>query len=170
MTERFIALTQGLSTLIDTHSREGLLDGPKWFAHKPSPRSSWYAARKVVASTNSGVRIQYMHRLLMGEPADQQVDHRNGDSLDNRISNLRLASNTENSRNARLGKNNTSGYKGVTWDASRQQWRAQIMVNKKNLFLGRFDNTEESALAYNQAALHYHGEFAVLNTIQRKDS
>jgi hypothetical protein len=65
-------------------------------------------------------------------------------------------------------KNNTSGFKGVTWDKSRSKWKAHIHIERKIKNLGRFDSPEEAAIAYNEAALKYFGEFAFLNTIPHK--
>ena len=64
-------------------------------------------------------------------------------------------------------KNNTSGYKGVTYRKSRNCWEARIMLNGKTVYTGCFDNKEEAALAYNKVAIKYHGEFAKINIIQR---
>lgn len=107
-----------------------------------------------------------MHRIILGRILDRELqskektDHINGDRLDNRRCNLRLATHAENMQNCRLRNDNTSGYKGVSWDTSKNKWIAQIMVNKKNKYLGRFDTPEEGHEAYKKAALLYYGEFA----------
>ena len=58
---------------------------------------------------------------------------------------------------------NSSGYKGVTWDLSRKKWKAQLMVNRKNIFQMRFDDKLDAARAYDKAAKHYFGDFALPN-------
>lgn len=104
-----------------------------------------------------------MSRLLMGNP-DKTVDHINGNTRDNRRFNLRLATLTENVRNAVIPKNNTSGYKGVSWDKKANKYSAYISPNRKHIFLGYYQKAKDAAVAYNNAAIKYFGEFAKLNT------
>jgi hypothetical protein len=77
--------------------------------------------------------------------------------------NLHLANHAENSRNARLYTNNTSGYKGVSWHKRSRQWQARITLDRKSRYLGCFATREEAARAYDAAARELHGEFARLN-------
>lgn len=94
------------------------------------------------------------------------IDHINGDSLDNRLANLRLASHKENIRNrANKNKNNTSGYTGVFWDKSKNKWLASIKIDGRNKYLGRYLEKRDAAVAYNNAALEFFGEYASLNNI-----
>jgi hypothetical protein len=76
------------------------------------------------------------------------------------VSNLREATNAQNQYNRGANKNNTSGYKGVYWDKPRKKWRAQIMHNKKTVFLGHFNDTKDAAVAYAEGAKRYAREFA----------
>jgi hypothetical protein len=87
-------------------------------------------------------------------------DHINGDSLDNRIFNLREATTAGNSQNCRKPKNNTSGIKGVSWHKKDKRWQAQIRVNYKPYYCGNFKTLEEAALAVAQKRQELHGEFA----------
>ena len=105
----------------------------------------------------------YMHRLLLNVGA-KQVDHINGNTLDNRRSNLRPSTIAENRRNKGPKSENTSGYKGVT--KRKNKWIAQISANGTGYYLGIFDNKESAAKAYNKAATQLHGEFAKLNKIR----
>lgn len=110
-----------------------------------------------------------MHRVILerklGRELDkfERSDHVNGNGLDNRRSNLRVATMMQNMWNQRLSKNNTSGYKGVYLLKKDGLWRAQIMVNRKAIFLGDHIIPEDAARAYDKAAKQYHGEFARLN-------
>ena len=88
------------------------------------------------------------------------IDHINGNSLDNRIENLREATQSLNNANSKLAKSNTSGIKGVTWRKDTKKWAAQIMKDKKNYSLGSFQNIEDAATAYRIAAEKLFGEFA----------
>jgi len=120
----------------------------------------------VVAKCNESNKVVYMHRLIMGKPESKCVDHINGDKTDNRRCNLRLCNKGQNLRNTpkRVGEY-TSEYKGVHFDKSRKKWKAEITVDYKNKYLGRFDTPIEAAIAYNHAALIYFGEFAQLNKL-----
>jgi hypothetical protein len=105
-----------------------------------------------------------MHREIMGAPDGVEVDHRDGDSLNNRRSNLRLATRQQNAcnvRSARMCK--SSQYKGVCWCAPKSAWRATIVVNKKQRHLGMFEDEAAAARAYDAAAQELHGDFARLN-------
>jgi hypothetical protein len=104
----------------------------------------------------------YMHRFLMNEP-NSIVDHINGNTLDNRKLNLRICTHAENMRNVSKKTKNTSGYKGVFWEKGK--WKVQLKYNYKSIHLGRFNNKIDAALAYNQAAIKYYGEFAQLNKV-----
>ncbi len=101
----------------------------------------------------------------MGFPDGKQVDHINGNPLDNRRENLRICENAENNRNKGLTKASTSGYKGVSLYKRSGTWRAYIVTNYKQKHLGTFDNPIDAAKAYNVAAIKFHGEFARLNDI-----
>ncbi|MFD0710604.1 HNH endonuclease [Paenibacillus sp. GCM10027626] len=111
-----------------------------------------------------------MHREIMQARENQFIDHINGNRLDNRKSNLRFATRGQNAMNS-AGRNGLSGYKGVFLNktAKNPSWRALIRVNRKSIHLGCFPTKEEAALAYNAAAIKYHGEFARLNKIERHE-
>lgn len=108
----------------------------------------------------------YAHRVAWamhhGEwpPDDYDVDHVNGNRADNSAANLRLATRSQNIANSRRSRVNTSGAKGVTWNARDKVWQAQIRVNGKRIALGRYQHLETAADAYRAAASKYFGDFA----------
>jgi hypothetical protein len=106
-----------------------------------------------------------MHRLILSlEHGDaRQIDHADGNGLNNQKSNLRFATHAENQWNRRPRLGVTSHFKGVSWYPSKKRWKAMIQANGKRIYLGLFKNEEGAAHAYNEAALKYHGEFAWLN-------
>lgn len=153
-----IKLTKGKFAIVDDEDFE-FLNQFRWHFGKSVSRTEYIR-------TESGIvpRVILMHRFIMGvNDSKVEVDHINHDKLDNRRSNLRLCNRMENGRNRRKGKNNTSGYKGVTWDKERGKWKASIESMNKVKHLGRFDNPEEAALAYDKAAIMMYGDFACLN-------
>lgn len=103
------------------------------------------------------------HRVIMSAPSGMQVDHINGNTLDNRRCNLRICTSAENGRNRKPRKGGSSGYKGVCWNKPAQKWQARIMVGGKSISLGYFDDEVEAARAYDAAACEFHGDFARLN-------
>ena len=117
---------------------------------------------------NSRKRI-LMHRLIVDAPAGRQVDHKNRDvpdyGLDNRRSNLRVCTWSQNQANRGLSKSNRSGFRGVSFHKREGKWRAEICVNGVRHSLGVFDSAIEAAKAWNTAAIKHFGEFAYLNPI-----
>ena len=110
-------------------------------------------------------RIEYRaHRLawlyVYGDWPLIQIDHINGIKDDNRMSNLRLATRSQNSRNSKVSKNNKCGLKGVCFEKYTGRWKAQIYFDGQNRNLGRFNTKESAHAAYIMAALKHHGEFA----------
>lgn len=116
------------------------------------------------AYVNIGGQSLQAHRVVWarehGEWPPIQVDHINGVRTDNRPSNLRLATNTQNMQNSGVTVKSKSGVKGVHWCKDKKKWGAWICVNKKRMGLGRYKTIEEAAAAYAAAAHKYFGEFA----------
>lgn len=109
-----------------------------------------------------------LHRMILNPHPGMVVDHINGNPSDCRKINLRIGSQRQNSYNTRLGKNNQTGYKGVSLDRCRKKYAGCICVSGKTKHLGRYRTKEEAADAYDQAASFYFGEFAFLNSEIRK--
>lgn len=123
----------------------------------------WYVNNVGYAMNDSYPR-KSMHRLVMGFPKGN-VDHINGNKLDNRLSNLRICNQSQNMANSPKRITNKSGYKGFSWNKKYSKWEAYMTKNYKHIFLGYFDDKKEAARAYNKAALEHFGEFSKLNII-----
>jgi hypothetical protein len=121
-----------------------------------------YAAHNVKADGSLMVQVR-LHREIMQPTNGLLVDHRNGNGLDNRRANLRLATHTQNMHNCRKRKNATSQFIGVCLDKKRKLWESTITSNGKKIYLGRFKTEIDAARAYDEAALKYHKDFARLN-------
>lgn len=104
-----------------------------------------------------------LHQIILKKRKGYNIDHIDGDILNNRKSNLRYCSQAQNSRNSAIPKNNISGYKGVM--RRKNRWCSRIKYNYKGIHLGMYDSKIEAAKAYNKAAIKYFGEFARLNII-----
>lgn len=150
-----VPLTQGKVALVDDEDYEHLALF-NWYCH------SGYAARMMPRGRRRPARV-FMHHVLLPTPSGMFIDHANGNRLDNRRCNLRLATKAENNRNVQRKRNNRSGYKGVWWRVRYQKWEAGIRVNGRLKFLGYFDAPDIAARAYDQAARRLFGEFAMTN-------
>lgn len=146
-----IALTQGKVTLVDLEDFT-LLSQFKWHLSNVGYACRSYKNKKC-----------YMHRLITNAPDGMDVDHINGNKLDNRRSNLRVVTRSQNMANLKSARSK-SGYKGVVWNAALKKWQAQIKVNYKNHSLGYFITAIEAANAYDAAALAHFGNCASLNS------
>jgi hypothetical protein len=153
---RLIPLSQGYWTLVDVADYDWLRE-LKW--HVNGRQGEFlYAFHSV--SRKSPVK---MHRMILGlTTADPHVDHINGDGLDNRRCNLRLATRFQNAHNRRRTRTTMSGYKGVHWK-SEGGWAVTIRANGVFQYLGRFRDPVEAARVWDAAAVKLHGEFARLN-------
>lgn len=121
--------------------------------------SNGYAFRRISYRKNRG-----MHRFILQSPKKGlQVDHKNGNRLDNRRKNLRLASSAQNSMNRKKLLNKSSVYKGVFYCKEMGSWRVIITTNQKAYHLGYFTDEHHAALAFDMTASLMFGEFAKLN-------
>lgn len=154
---KLIPLTHGACALVDDGDYDRLMQH-KWFLSR-----SGYAIRHVWTGEKS--IAEHMHRVVIGADCNGfDVDHINGDPLDNRRCNLRIATRSQNMANARAHRDG-SGYKGITFDKRRNKYFARICINYKTRFLGYYDTAEEAAEAYNKAAVNTFGVFSKLNKL-----
>lgn len=158
MTVVEVPLSRGLVAVLDEQDWPKVAD-LTWYAHEPRPGEAYAAHRSSKPRT-----IVRMHRLILGvTDPDLLVDHRDGDRLNNRRANLRVATVAQNNRNRGQLRTGTSPYKGVTRRGAR--WSAGIWADGRSLYLGTFDSAELAAEAYNAAAVRLHGDFARLNVL-----
>ena len=142
--KRTKAFRDGLKFLIDVDDYEKFVKGESFNSYKGYVRNA------------SGKRI---HRLIMNAPDGMDVDHINGDPLDNRKSNLRICSRSQNQMNKGKPKNNTTGFKGVHFYKPSGKFISNIRVDGKNVYLGSFEKSEDAYKAYCEACVKYHQEF-----------
>lgn len=132
-----------------------IIEGYTWYTDKNGyavAHDEQHPSRKIVK----------MHRLLMNPGIGQEVDHKNGIPLDNRRSNLRLCSHSQNGKNKRSSKG-SSRFKGVSLHKRINKWMASITMNYKKIHLGYFETEEQAAKSYDLKAKELFGEFANLN-------
>ena len=161
MTEtKQIPLTKGQFAVVDAADYEFL---SQWKWHADRDAATCYAVRSVSIGDGRQAAIS-MHRVLLGlDDPKIKGDHIDGDGLNNTRANLRIATHVENCRNQRLSRNNSSGYKGVSWRKGNKAWMAYIKFNKKQICLGFYSSPESAAHAYDFAAIALCCEFARLN-------
>lgn len=151
MPERLITLTQGKFAIVDSDVFEYLSQW-KWCATKEP--GGYYVQRK-----EKRTQTIKMHRQIMKPPQGLEVDHINGDGLDNRRCNLRICTHRQNCQNRKPNnKSRFSKYKGVSWHQNK--WIAHIGHNWHTQYLGTFDNEIDAANAYDNKAKELFGEFA----------
>lgn len=150
-----ITLSSGRKCQVDDEDYD-LLSLTKW-----SDDSRGYAIRRAINPDGTGT-TEKMHRIITSAKQGEIVDHINGLPWDNRKENLRIVTNRQNTRNSKLKSTNKSGYKGVAV-YKNGKWSAQITVNYRKIHLGIFEDAEEAAMVYNNAATEHFGEYARLN-------
>jgi hypothetical protein len=152
-----IELTQGQVALVSGRDLEATA-AIRWCAHRA--RRTFYAKTKIRQADGKWTTLM-LHRLLRPELA--QIDHHDGNGLNNTRSNLREATNSENGANSRKQLGTSSQFKGVSWERRNGKWRASIRSDYKRKHLGYFTSETEAAQAYNVAALKTFGAFAKVN-------
>ena len=146
-----IKSTQGKFIIVDDNMFDEL-NQYRWCVNKKG--KTYYAERR-----EKGFLIRIHRQILNLKCGDEKiVDHINHNGLDNRNSNLRIVNKAENCRNHNGNKNNTSGYNGVCWFKRDKKWKAQIMVNYKNMHLGYYDDINDAVESRRQGEIKYWGE------------
>ncbi|MHB1641795.1 MAG: AP2 domain-containing protein [Acidithiobacillus sp.] len=153
-----IPLTQNQIALIDDEDFE-LVSRHKWCAAW-SPKTKSFYAKTTIRKPDGKETTLRMHRLVMNAQPGMDVDHIYHLTLDNRKSELRVCTRTQNRNNSGKQVNNTSGYKGVSWHKRDQKWTANIRFGGKKKHLGNFPTPEDAHGAYCRASAELHGEFA----------
>lgn len=151
-----IKLTQNKFSLIDDEDFEEV-NKYKWCFDK----SINYAIGRV-----NGKNIR-LHRFILKPQIKEHIDHINRKHLDNRKSNLRICTKSDNGANRPKQKNNTSGYKGVFLikDSRKKKYMARLKCKNEDIFIGYFYTKKQAAQAYNLKAKELFGKFALLNKI-----
>lgn len=158
-----IKLTQGKVALVDDEDFEEL-NKYKWCAHNEGGRT--YATGYNKESFRN-YKHPKMHRVIMKPLNGEDIDHVDGDGLNNQRNNLRTCTHQQNLMNSRKRKGCSSIFKGVTWHKKLHKWRAYIVLNSKQIALGCYSFEEDAARAYDKKALELFGDFALLNCAKR---
>lgn len=156
-----VPLTQGKVAIVDDEDYERII-AFKWHTCRHY-HGNWYA-RRVLPRGPHSQSTQLLHRFILNLPQRHpQVDHRDGNGLNNSKSNLRIVTNGQNQANARIRRDNNSGFKGVGRQQRSNKWHARIRIQGRMVQLGVFLTAEDAARAYDQKALQVRGQYARLN-------
>lgn len=159
-----IVIISGKECIIDDSDLQ-IINGKRWIV--TSCNGKQYV-RFNYSDTIDGKRKQihlYLHRHLLSAPKGMEVDHINGNTLDNRRSNLRVCTHRENIRNKKTPSHNKSGYKGVSYSARYKKYMVCIKMNGKTLHLGGFADPKEGYEVYKAKALELFGEYANFGSV-----
>lgn len=143
-------------------------DGALYWKIRPSNsinvgNKAGYLDKKGYISVRINRKLHYLHRLIFifhYGVLSKYIDHIDGNTLNNRIENLRQVTKQQNNQNARKRSDNTSKHKGVCWSKAADKWVAYVSVNGKPKHLGCFEDIELASLVAEEARNKYHGEFA----------
>jgi HNH endonuclease len=159
---KIIGLTQGFCTCVDDDDYDYLIQY-SWQIIQSRTDGRVYARHNFWSKKDKRPKSILMHHVILKQKSHKDVDHINGDGLDNRKQNLRFISRTQNNYNSQKRVNATSKYKGVSWRKDREKWRAVATINGANKYLGLFNNEITAAAAYDSAAVEHFGEYARFN-------
>lgn len=152
-----IKLTKGQQALVDDNDFE-YLNQYHWHAAPNRTKTGFYAVRNSVSQSGTRLKIRMHREIMTVYDPKLEVDHVDGQGLNNQKHNLRVCSHSNNIKNQRKRKG-SSKYRGVKRHGDKY-WRADIMCNYKRYFLGLFTTQEQAARAYRLAAKRLYGEFA----------
>jgi hypothetical protein len=164
-----IPLTKGRVATVDDEDYVRFCK-EKW--HIGHEGRTGYAVRMSSMKGGNKQRTIYMHREIWKShygaiPENMEIDHIDGDRLNNQVANLRLCTHSQNCQNQyRTHLTHSSKFKGVTWFKANKRWGAQINNKGHLTHLGLFDTEEEAALAYNRKAIEWFGEYANINRVE----
>lgn len=149
-----VPLTKGMVALVDDEDFERVMQH-SWCANKVG--KIWYAQSRIKG------KAVLMHRFILDVPCGKNTDHVNHDGLDNRRSNIRACSQSQNCANSGMRANNKNGFKGVLANHKGRSWCARIRKDYKQYYFCGFKTREEAARKYDQVATEWFGEFALTN-------
>lgn len=149
-----IPLTKNKFAIVDDEDYENL-NRFKWYLS-----NTGYAMHSIHLGKDSDGKYKHknisMHRLINKTPKGMDTDHINHNTLDNRKCNLRTVSRKQNHWNMKTREDSKSGFRGVSWLRSRKRWRVRIMVNYKEIYVGRFKELSDAIIARKKAEEKYH--------------
>jgi len=150
---KILPISGGQQVLLDDGDFEALSKF-RWTAQKR--KHTFHAARY------EGKKYVYMHRLLVSAGPGEQVDHKDGNGLNNQRDNLRVATRAQNQMGYRHDCVQR-GSRGVYWHKAAKKWMARLVHNQKGVYLGLFNNKADAQQAYNEASQRLFGDFAQRN-------
>lgn len=151
-----LALSNGSITLLDDADYEIV---KRWTWRKDRHGYATRVRRVYISPNRYKCTTIFLHRQITDAKTGFDVDHMNRNRLDNRRSNLRQASRSQNNINSKIAHTNTSGYKGVNFHKSTGKWRAYISQSGKQIYLGLFSTIDQAASARRNKAIELYGEF-----------
>ncbi len=149
-----VHINGGTAVLIDDEDYDKIKESSWLFSGRYAYRQVWNKGKG---------KTEYMHRIIMGNPKNLEIDHINGNGIDNRKSNLRFATHKQNMANQKSCKTATSQFKGVCWVKRDKKWEASIQTDNRTKHLGYYENEADAAKAYDKEAIKLFGSFARLN-------
>lgn len=161
-----IKLNRGFESIVDDDDYDRV-SALRWHArvNRRADGTLRVYAFRVHIDDDGSRHALFLHRYIMPVPNGMDIDHVNGDGLDNRRGNLRCATRAENNYNSRKRSGGTSIYRGVSWHGPCKKWHARFSINGKSKYLGVYESEELAAAAYNKEAEKHAGQFATLNKI-----
>lgn len=152
-----IPLTQGKVAMVDDTLYDYLIQF-HWTYQQPG-----YAIRYVKGQSINIRMHDTVYTQLYGDHVGFRVDHKDFNGLNNQGYNLRLATIAQNAYHSKKYRNNTSGFRGVSFKTLNNKWQAKIIIDQRHVYLGLHETAKDAARAYDKAAHAHAGEFATLN-------